>query len=148
LETADRRASRLALAALFSVTGTAHLVVPKAFERIVPGWLPGSAAAWNRAATVAELACALLLADRRTSRAGGAAATATLAAVWVANLQAAADGGYDMLPGALGSRRAAWIRVPLQLPLLWWAWSLWRGDRPGGDASRGDQPVGAVTATQ
>ena len=132
MESAHRRASRLALAALFSVTGTAHVVAPGPFEHIVPGWLPGSAPAWNRAATVAELTCALLLAGRRTSHAGGAAATATLAAVWVANVQAAVDGGYDMLPGPLGSRGVAWIRVPLQLPLLWWAWTLWRGDRPGG----------------
>lgn len=125
------RRSHLALAALLTGTGTAHVVAPAAFERIIPHWLPGSARAWNRAATAAELASAALLASPRTRRLGGASALCTLAAVWVANVQVAVDGGYRDLPGWSGSASAAWLRVPLQVPLLWWSWTIWRRTGPG-----------------
>lgn len=113
--------SRLLLAALLTTTGAAHIVAPAGFERLVPLWLPGTPRAWNRLATAAELGSAALLAAHRTARSGGVLAFATIAGVWVANVQAALDGGYGGLPGWLGTAAAAWVRVPLQLPLLWWA---------------------------
>lgn len=116
-----RRLSRRLLAALLATTGVTHLVAPEPFERLIPGWLPGPAPLWNDVATVAELGSAILLVPDRTARVGGATAVATLTGVWVANIQAALDGGYRGLPGWLGTATAAWVRVPLQLPLLWWA---------------------------
>jgi uncharacterized membrane protein len=113
--------SRLLLATLLAMTGVSHVAWPQPFERLVPRWLPGSPAAWNRLATAAELGSAALLAYRRTARLGGVGAFATVAGVWVANIQAALDGGYRALPGHLGGRTVAWVRVPLQVPLLWWA---------------------------
>jgi uncharacterized membrane protein len=123
-DTATR--SRLLLAAFLTVTGVGHILRPEPFERLVPRWLPGSPAAWNRVATAAELASAALLAFRRTARLGGFAACATMAGVWPANIQAALDGGYRAFPGWLGSGVVAWVRVPLQVPLLWWAASIAR----------------------
>lgn len=115
------RWSRWLLAALLTATGLAHVALPEAFERIIPRWLPGSPQLLNQLATAAELSSAALLVSRRTAHAGGALAFATLAGVWIANVQAAVDGGYRGLPGWLGGPVVAWVRLPLQLPLLWWA---------------------------
>ena len=118
----DPWSSRHSLSAFLGMMGVAHVAASRPFEQLVPRWLPGSAAVWNLAAASAELASAGLLARRRTARTGGWAALATIAVVWVANIQAALDGGTRGVPGWLGGRVAAWIRVPLQLPLLWWAY--------------------------
>lgn len=123
------RTSRLLLAAMFAVTGTAHVLSPAVFEHIVPDWLPGPPGLYNGAATAAELTTAALLSSRRTGRAGGWMALATLAGVWVANVGVAVDGGYDGLAPPWDSALVAWIRVPLQIPLLWWAWAVARGPR-------------------
>lgn len=113
--------ARLLLAAMFAITGLAHVVLPEPFERTIPRWVPGSPRLLNQVATAAELGSATLLSTRRTARAGGLLAVATLAGVWVANIHVALQGGYRALPGWLGGPVAAWVRVPLQLPLLWWA---------------------------
>ena len=110
------------LAVVLGAMGVLHVVRPRPFEALIPRWLPGPPGAWNRAVAVAELSSAVLLVQRRTARAGGWAALGTIAGVWVANIQAAVDGGTRGVPGWLGSRQAAWLRVPLQLPLLWWAY--------------------------
>ena len=121
------------MAALLTGMGVAHLVARESFEALIPAWVPGDPALVNYAATAAELGSAALLAGRRTARFGGAAAFATFAVVWVANLQHAVDGGVPGLRGFAGSPQAAWLRAPLQLPLLWWAWRIWRRD--GGAAA-------------
>ena len=69
----------------------------------------------------------MLLSTRRTARVGGWAALVTFAVVYVANVEAAIGDGTPGLSGWLGSRQAAWLRLPLQLPLLWWAWTHARG---------------------
>lgn len=129
-ETSGQRVSRLGMAALLGGMGVAHLVARPTFEALIPSWVPGDPALVNYAATAAELGSAALLANRRTARLGGAAAFATFAVVWVANLQHAVDGGVPGLRGFAGSPQAAWIRAPLQLPLLWWAWRIARRDLP------------------
>lgn len=123
-ESPGERTSRLAMAGFLGGMGVLHLVARPTFEALIPAWLPGSRAGWNYASTAAELGSAALLARRSTARAGGLAAFATFAVVWVANLQHVADGGVAGLRGALGSPAVAWIRAPLQLPLLWWAWRI------------------------
>lgn len=130
---AGRTRSRLLLAGLLTATGVTHVLFPEPFERIIPRWLPGGSRALNQLTTVAELGSAALLSSRRTAHTGALLATATFAGVWIANVQAAVDGGYRGLPGWLGGPAAAWLRVPLQIPLLWWAASIARHadpDRP------------------
>lgn len=120
-EPTNARRSRWLLAALLTATGIAHVLWPAMFERIIPRWLPGGPRLLNQLATSAELSSAALLAGRRTASAGGALAFATFAGMWLGNVQAAVDGGYRSLPGWLGGPVVAWVRVPLQVPLLWWA---------------------------
>lgn len=123
------RRTRLGLAGLLGVMTVLHVAMPRPFEAMVPDWLPGDPTVWNLAATAAEGTSAVLLARPATARAGGWAALATFAGVYVANIQAAVDGGYRGAPGWLGTQEAAIARLPLQIPLLWWSWKVARGRR-------------------
>lgn len=120
-ETAGERRSRRLLAGGLGAMAVLHVVAPRPFEAMIPSWLPGDRRVWNLAAAAAEGTSATLLAREATAGVGGRAAFATFAGVWTANVQAAVDGGYRGVPGWAGSAQAAWLRVPLQLPLLWWA---------------------------
>ncbi|HJV09128.1 MAG TPA: hypothetical protein VJ653_05585 [Acidimicrobiales bacterium] len=108
---ADRRIA-LPLAGFLLVAGAAHFVIPRSYERIVPR-LFADPAFWVRWSGVAELACAALVAYPRTRRLGAGAAAGVFVVVFPANVQMALDGG---VPYGL-----AWARLPLQVPLVWWA---------------------------
>lgn len=112
---------RLGLAALLGVAAIGHVVVPRAFEAMVPDALPGPSGAWNLAAAAAEGVTAVLLVNRRTARVGGWLAAATFVAVFPANVAAALHGGYGAAPPPFDTEAAAWLRLPLQVPLVWWA---------------------------
>lgn len=74
------------------------------------------------ASGVAELAVAVLLASKSRPKLAGYLALATFIGVFPANLQSALDGGIKGAPAPLDSAIAAWLRLPLQIPLLWLAW--------------------------
>lgn len=109
--------SARALGALLVAAGVAHFVVPRPFEEIVPHGI-GSPSAWVRLSGVAELVCAagLLVRSRKATRAAAGATALLLVLVFPANVQMALDGGGDRVPAW-----AAWARLPLQVPLVWWA---------------------------
>lgn len=109
-----------ALGTLFAVTGTLHFSAPNGFDAVVPAWL-GPPRPWVYASGLAELVVALLL-WRRSPALGGKLAFILLLAVWPANFSAALTGGYVSAPAPLNGTGFAWIRVLLQLPLLWWAY--------------------------
>lgn len=111
------RRRRLGLALLLTTAGTMHFVTPQFFDDIVPSWMPGTDRTVTYASGVAELACAALLANRRTARVGGWAALALLVGVYPANLQMVVDAGRP----SSGEDWAVWFRAPLQIPLLLWA---------------------------
>ena len=107
------------------VAGLAHFAFPRVYERIVPR-IVGDPAFWVRSSGVAEIMCAGLLIDRRTRRIGALVTIGVLLAVLPANVKMALDGG---VPGAAfpsGSPVVAWIRLPLQVPLIVWAWRVAR----------------------
>lgn len=108
----ERRAA-VSLAALLAVAGAAHFVIPRPYQRIVPE-LFSDPAFWVRWSGVAELACAGLVAHPRTCRVGALAAAGIFIVVFPANVKMALDGG---VPFGL-----AWARLPLQVPLVWWAY--------------------------
>lgn len=113
------------LAGLLLVGGAGHFLATDTYALIVPPFLPAPRA-WVYASGAVEIACGLLLAVPRTRRAGAWGALVLLAAVWPANIQMALDGGIPGRGWPLGSPVAAWLRVPLQLPLLYWAYRLTR----------------------
>jgi len=49
------------------------------------------------------------------------AAIVVFVAVFPANIQMALDGGIAGQPFPLGSAAVAWLRLPLQVPLVLWA---------------------------
>ena len=126
-ETDDLRRTRRGLAGLVTFMTVLHLAKPEMFLPMVPRWLPGDRERLHDAATLAEGISAALLWSRRTRRLGGAAAAATFVAVFPANIDAAVRGGYRGTPGWLSTRAAAIARLPVQLPLVWWAVRVMRG---------------------
>ncbi len=122
-----RRLSLAGLAALVGGSGVLHLVVPRPYERIVPGALASRRSEVVAVSGVAEMACALLLLVPRTRRLGGYATAALLIAVFPANVQMALDGGVGDAGFPANSAVLAWLRLPLQVPLIWWALSFAQG---------------------
>ena len=100
---------------LFNVSGIVHLVNPAAFLWLMPPFLPFPVELVIISG-VAELIAALLIVTK--SRLAPYAAVAVLLAVWPANWWFAIDALSSNPDLAL----IAWLRLPLQLPLIWWAW--------------------------
>lgn len=133
-----RRASTtsLALAVLLLATGLAHFAFPRPLQRIVPRLL-GDPALWVRLSGVAEIACAALLVHPRTRRVGGYATMVLFVALFPANVQMALDGGVPGQPFPWGSAAVAWLRLPLQVPLVLWARRVALGPHDGPVALEG-----------
>jgi uncharacterized membrane protein len=104
--------------ALFAVSGVLHLLSPGGFLWLMPPELGDTTnLALVYVSGVVELLCVAGLLGRW--RWAPMLTVLTLLAVWPANIWFAFD--------QLGSDNtaliiAAWVRLPLQIPLLWWAW--------------------------
>lgn len=105
--------------------GALHFVLRDGYARIVPHFIP-NADLVVRASGVAEIICGCLVAIPKTRRAGGFATAALLIAVFPANVQMALDGGLSGAGFPLGNPVVAWLRLPVQLPLIKWALSVAR----------------------
>lgn len=114
----------LSLTALLTFTGTVHLVRPHVFYAALPRWLPGGRRAWALGSGVAELACAGLLAVPSTRRLGGLATAALFVGVFPGNVHMVRTARTPR------ARLVTVLRLPLQVPLVWWAWRVVR--RSGG----------------
>ena len=116
-----RAASPYLLAGVLTVTGTSHFRWPRAYAAIVPRQLPG-AYPLVYATGAAELGLAAGLAVPRTRRSAGWATAAFLVGVFPANVQMA----WDWRHRRPALRRAAQLRLPVQVPLVVWAVSVAR----------------------
>ena len=112
-----------ALAAFLAGAAVTHFAVPKPYDAMVPSSLPGTARSWTYVSGVAELAVAAAVAYPRTRRRGGLLAAGLFVAVFPANVKMARD--WSDKPAPL--KAAAYGRLPLQAPLLWWALKVSRG---------------------
>jgi uncharacterized membrane protein len=116
----DRAA--LALSALLAGAGIAHFTAPDGFDSIVPHLLPSSERFWTYVSGAAELALAAAVAHPVTRRRAAALSAIFFVLVFPANIQMAIDyrsrGGRDFT--------LALLRLPLQIPLVWWAWRVHR----------------------
>ena len=120
----SRRSGALgaSLFALFMVAaGMAHFVNPAFYLRIMPPWLP-----WHEELVwlsgVCEVVAGVLVAMPRTRRVGGLFAVAVLLGVFPANVWMAVD--TSLWPEVPTWTR--WARLPLQAPLIYWAWRISR----------------------
>lgn len=106
-----------ALAGFLATAAVTHALAPRQYDAIVPRSLPGSPRAWTYASGVAELAVAAAIAHPGTRRTGALGAAGLFAAVFPANVKMARDWRDRSAP----LRAAAYGRLPLQAPLIWWA---------------------------
>jgi uncharacterized membrane protein len=109
--------SAYGLALLLAAAGGSHFAVPRVYDAIVPRALLGGPRIWTYLSGVAELAVAATVVHPRTRRRGALAAAGLFAAVFPANVKMARD--WRRRPPAY--RAAAYARLPLQAPLIWWA---------------------------
>jgi len=106
-----------ALAGLLVVAGVAHFVIPRFYDAVVPTILPFTPRTWVLASGGVELACAALVANRRSRPIGAAVAAVLFVAVFPANVKMAIDWSHQgRLKAVLGI-----ARLPLQVPLVYWA---------------------------
>lgn len=110
---------RLGLALLFVVAGTLHFLIPAPYLGIMPRWLPAHAAL-VAISGAAEIAGGIGLLPPQTRRAAGIGLIVLLVAVFPANIQ------MLLLYRARGvpwwGELLLWLRLPLQLLLIWGVW--------------------------
>ena len=110
----------IGLAALLVITAAAHFSLPSEFDAIVPRVLPQSRRFWTLASGVIELSLAIGLLVPRTRRVSATSTAIFFALVFPANVQMAFDWRSRPAPEFV----AAVLRLPLQIPLIWWAWRI------------------------
>lgn len=116
----SRARSALALSALLGLAGVTHFTRPKYYDAIVPRALPGTPRQWTYVSGAAELALATAVAAPRTRKLGAVAAAAFFVAVFPANVKMA----LDFRSKSPKARALAYGRLPLQIPLIAWAWNV------------------------
>jgi uncharacterized membrane protein len=113
-----RAVMRWILAALYSATGIAHLVVPESLLAITPPWVP-FAPQVILVTGLCELAGSIALLTRPLRWWAGVALAAYAVCVWPANFRHAID-GID-LPHISSSWLYHGPRLALQPVIVWWA---------------------------
>ncbi|MEO8727017.1 MAG: DoxX family protein [Acidobacteriaceae bacterium] len=105
------------LAAGFIVAGSLHFVLPARYVAIMPPLLPAPRLL-VAVSGAAEIAGGVGLLRPHFRRAAAWGLVLLLVAVFPANLyMALAHQRFAQLP-----EWALWLRLPLQIPLIWWAW--------------------------
>jgi uncharacterized membrane protein len=108
----------LALGALLAIAGVAHFVSPDSFDGIVPHVLPFSERFWTSISGVVELLLAAGVVWPRSRRTAATLTAVFFVLVFPANVQMAVD--WASRPAS--EFAVALLRLPLQIPLIWWAW--------------------------
>lgn len=115
--------SRWLMAALYVSAGVMHFVNPWFFVQIMPPYLPWH---WELVylSGAIEIALGMLLLVPTTKRLAAWGVIALLIAVFPANVHMAMANVQFDPPPAMGqpSPLANWIRLPIQLVLILWAW--------------------------
>ena len=118
---------RAIFAVLFIAAGAAHFIVPAFYMKIVPPYLPAHLQLVYVSGFFEILGGTGLLAPEDlhlfpARRAAAWGLIALLIAVMPANIYMVTE-HEKFAPIPLW---ALWLRLPLQLPLIWWAWSYTR----------------------
>jgi uncharacterized membrane protein len=117
-------AGRILLAILFVAAGMLHFAATRVYLRIMPPYLP-----WHTAliyiSGAAEILGGIGLLIPLTRHTAAWGLVALLIAVMPANIYMAT--AHIAAPGIMGQSWAQWLRLPLQIPLIYWAWLYTRG---------------------
>lgn len=108
----------ICLSSLFLVSGTLHFITPGPYLRIMPPFLPHPKALLAISGGAEILGGAGLLLPKFRKAAGYGLAL-LLVAVFPANIYMAL--AHVRFPGLFGESWVQWLRLPLQIPLIWWA---------------------------
>ncbi len=127
------RWGRWAFAGLFVVGGILHLAMPKPYIRIVPPMLPRPDLLVLISGG-AEILGGIGLLVPRLERPAGYGLAVLLIAVFPANIYMAI--AHVPFNGILGNRWLQWLRLPVQIPLIWLALRYARPSAAGADSSR------------
>lgn len=106
--------SRPALTAVLAGAGVLHFLKPQPFDRIVPGWVPGSARRATYLSGAAELAIAAGLSHPTTRKHAAKAAAALFVAVFPGNIEMA----RQWVPQSHTKAAISLLRLPLQATLI------------------------------
>ncbi|MBD0321589.1 MAG: DoxX family protein [Gemmatimonadetes bacterium] len=105
------------MAAIFTVAGLLHIIVPGPYVGIMPPWLPHPRVLVLVSGAF-QIAGGLGVLHPRTRRAAGWGLVVLLLAVWPANFQML----LDARASGAATRALLALRIPLQIPLIWWVW--------------------------
>jgi uncharacterized membrane protein len=110
---------RVILGLLFIISGSLHFIAPQPYVKIVPPYLPAHLPIVHISGAAEILGgIGLLIPSTRHAAAWGL--VVLLIAILPANIYMAT--AHLPAPGVMGQSWAQWLRVPLQLPLIYWAW--------------------------
>lgn len=115
---------RIILAILFILAGGLHFRIPLLYLKIMPPYLPAPLLLIYISGA-AEILGGIGLLIPVTRHAAAWGLVALLIAVMPANIYMATS--HIPFPGVMGQSWAQWARLPLQLPLIYWAWLYTRG---------------------
>ena len=111
------RLTRILMGSLYIVAGAGHFIATRLYESIMPGYF----SAHHELVLIsgaAEIAGGLGILIPQTRRPAAWGLILLLIAVMPANIWMAQHPNlYPNIP-----LWAIWLRLPLQLPLIWWAW--------------------------
>lgn len=112
------RWGRVLMGVMYIAAGTMHFVATRSYERIMPAYLPvhHELVLLSGAAEICG-GLGMLIPGRRRPVAWGI--VCLLIAVFPANLWMAQH--PELFPGV--PQWALWLRLPLQIPLIWWAYT-------------------------
>jgi uncharacterized membrane protein len=111
------RVGRTVMGVLYVVAGMGHFVATRMYERIMPDYLPEHHALVLLSGA-AEIAGGVGVMVPQTRRAAAWGIVVLLVCVMPANVwMVQHPERFQGIP-----LWAMWLRLPLQLPLIWWAW--------------------------
>jgi uncharacterized membrane protein len=113
------RIGRLMMGGLYITAGALHFALTTRYVQVMPPYLPAPRTlVWISGAAEIAGGIGVLLPNPKIRRAAAWGLIALLVAVSPANLNMALH--PELTPGV--PVWALWLRLPLQLPLIWWAW--------------------------
>jgi len=105
------------LAGLLAGAGVTHFAVPAPYDGLIPSFLPFSPRAWTYGSGMLELALGAAVAYPPTRHRGAQAAALLFVAVFPGNVKMA----IDWSDRSVAEQAIAYARLPVQVPLVFWA---------------------------